>query len=152
MYTYLYIYIYIQIHYGREIVRTHEKQKWSWNGLRNEPSTSRYHNFRGNLKTNPCLTLLRARNGSNIWFKIDVWSMLDPRFSDYFFTGAYDPKGDRTSSIARLIYFFDEEAKKNAGPGPGPGIFLFAYSSKKINQPSNLLLVGLKKSKKFENI
>ena len=69
----------VVVHPGRAIVRTHEKQKWPWNGLRNAPSTSRYHHFRGNLNTNPFLTLPRARNRLQISFEID-WPMLDPNF------------------------------------------------------------------------
>ena len=74
---------------GVAIVRTHEKQTWPWNGLRNEPSSSRYHHFRGHFKTNPFLTFPRARHRSKIAFKIDFWPMLDPKSSDYFPTRVY---------------------------------------------------------------
>ena len=45
----------------------------------------------------------------------------------------------RTSSIARLIYFFDEEAKKMPGPGPGPGIFCLLV---KKNKSAEQFVIG----------
>ena len=52
----------IEVHPGIAIVRTREKQQWQRNGLKNEPSTSRYHHFRGNLKTNPILMMAQVQN------------------------------------------------------------------------------------------
>ena len=67
--------------------------KWSWNGLRNEPSTSRYHHFWGNLNTNPFLTLPRARNRSKYRLRSDpCWTQF---FRLFRYRGAGRPSASR---------------------------------------------------------
>ena len=41
--------------------RTGSRKKWSSNGVRNEPSTSRYNDFRGNLHTNHRQIVVKVR-------------------------------------------------------------------------------------------